>query len=59
MKVMKHIGIYPGSFDPVHEGHFAFAKAALETGRLDTVIFLPEMKPRGKPQVTPSNHSYS
>lgn len=50
---MKCVGIYPGSFDPVHEGHLAFARAALSAGELDEVVFLPEMKPRGKPQISP------
>lgn len=50
---MKRVGIYPGSFDPVHEGHLAFAKTALETAELDTIVFLPEMMPREKPQITP------
>jgi nicotinate-nucleotide adenylyltransferase len=50
---MRRIGIYPGSFDPLHAGHLAFAEAALQVAELDEVIFLPEMKPRGKPQVSP------
>jgi len=52
MHTMRHVGIYPGSFDPVHEGHIAFAKAALLAGKLEEVIFLPEKMPRGKPQVS-------
>jgi len=49
---MRRVGIYPGSFDPVHEGHIAFAEAALLTGELEEVVFLPERMPRGKPQVS-------
>jgi nicotinate-nucleotide adenylyltransferase len=53
---MRRIGIYPGTFDPVHEGHLAFARAALETHGLDTIFFAPEPKPRGKHLVTDVRH---
>ena len=49
----KQIGIYSGSFDPVHEGHIAFAKEAAAVCGLDTVIFMPERFPRNKPNVSP------
>lgn len=45
---MKRIGIYSGTFDPVHAGHLSFALQALAEARLDTVYFLPERRPRGK-----------
>ncbi|MGM9550646.1 MAG: nicotinate (nicotinamide) nucleotide adenylyltransferase [Clostridia bacterium] len=35
------IGLYGGSFDPVHIGHMAVAKAAKEQFGLDRVIFIP------------------
>ncbi len=38
---MMKIGLYGGSFDPVHIGHIAVAKAALEQYSLDKVIFIP------------------
>lgn len=44
----KRIGIYAGTFDPVHAGHVAFALQAIEAARLDEVIFLPERQPRFK-----------
>jgi nicotinate-nucleotide adenylyltransferase len=50
---MAKIGLYAGTFDPVHDGHIAFARAALDTCALDEVIFLPEPQPRGKQGVTP------
>lgn len=49
---MANIGIYPGTFDPVHEGHVSFALAAAEKFHLDTVLFIPEKFPRNKPNVT-------
>lgn len=49
---MAKSGVYAGTFDPVHDGHMAFAMAALTCCRLDRVIFLPEPKPRGKHGVT-------
>ncbi len=46
------VGIYPGTFDPPHEGHLAFAREAVRVGKLDEVLFLPEILPRGKPNAT-------
>jgi nicotinate-nucleotide adenylyltransferase len=42
------IGIYAGTFDPVHAGHIAFALQALTIAQLDEVYFLPERQPRNK-----------
>jgi nicotinate-nucleotide adenylyltransferase len=42
------IGIYAGAFDPVHNGHIAFAVATAAVCGLDKIIFLPERQPRGK-----------
>jgi nicotinate-nucleotide adenylyltransferase len=50
------VGIYPGTFDPVHAGHIAFALAALKAGDLDEIVFLPEPKPRNKPTASNLNH---
>lgn len=35
------VGVFGGSFDPVHVGHLAIALAALETVPLDRVLFVP------------------
>lgn len=38
---MKKIGIYGGSFDPIHHGHLILARDALEQLELDRMIFVP------------------
>jgi nicotinate-nucleotide adenylyltransferase len=53
---MPRIGIFSGTFDPVHAGHIAFCQAALEQGGLTKVILLPEAEPRDKQGVTPLKH---
>ena len=52
----RSIGIYPGTFDPVHRGHVAFAAETARMLSLDEVIFLPEPKPRRKTNVTDLSH---
>ncbi len=46
------IGFYSGTFDPIHDGHVAFAEAVLDNLQLDKIIFLPERNPRGKHNMT-------
>lgn len=46
------VGIYSGTFDPVHAGHIAFALQAASETQLDKVYIVPERQPRGKEQVT-------
>lgn len=53
---MKRIGIYAGTFDPVHAGHVAFALQSLQAAKLDAVYFLPERRPRAKTQVEHFGH---
>lgn len=55
----KRIGIYSGTFDPVHKGHIDFALQAIQKAGLDEVIFLPETLPRHKPHVTHISHRLS
>lgn len=53
------VGIYAGTFDPVHSGHIGFALQALKAGRLDEVYFVPERHPRGKVGITHYAHRIS
>lgn len=52
----KRVGIYAGTFDPVHAGHVSFALYAQQQAKLDSVYFLPERRPRNKPQVSHNSH---
>lgn len=46
--IRRRVGIYAGTFDPVHAGHIAFALQALAAAGLDKVYFMPERRPRHK-----------
>lgn len=50
------IGVYAGTFDPVHSGHVTFALQALKAAQLDKVYFMPERRPRNKQQVEHFGH---
>lgn len=50
------VGIYSGSFDPIHEGHIAFALEAADSCGLDIVYFLIEPRPRHKQGVKAYEH---
>ena len=45
---MPEVGLMGGSFNPVHCGHVALARAALESGRVERVLFLPTGNPPHK-----------
>ena len=42
------LGIYGGSFDPVHIGHLLVAESCREQARLDRVLFVPAATPPHK-----------
>jgi nicotinate-nucleotide adenylyltransferase len=43
------LGLFGGSFDPVHRGHVEMALAACSTLGLERVVFLPTAQPPHKP----------
>jgi nicotinate-nucleotide adenylyltransferase len=47
----RRIGIYPGTFDPIHQGHLAFCLEVIKRDMVDEIILLPERSPRSKPNV--------
>lgn len=53
---MKRIGIYAGTFNPVHSGHVTFAMQAIQAAQLDAVYFLPERRSRSKQGVEHFGH---
>jgi nicotinate-nucleotide adenylyltransferase len=38
---LKTIGIFGGTFDPIHSGHLILARDAIEQLQLDTLLFIP------------------
>ena len=42
------IGVFGGTFDPVHQGHLILAEQCREQGRLDEVWFVPAARPPHK-----------
>lgn len=50
-KSVPRIGIYAGTFDPVHAGHVAFALQSMQHAKLDELYFMPERRPRRKQNV--------
>lgn len=44
----KRIGIFGGSFNPVHLGHLIMAECCLEQARLDQILFVPAAIPPHK-----------
>lgn len=53
---MQKVGVFAGTFDPIHEGHLAFAKQATELCGLHKVFFLVETRPRRKQGVRALEH---
>lgn len=50
------IGIFSGTFDPVHEGHVQFALDAIAQKKLDKIFFMVERNPRRKQGVRAFEH---
>jgi nicotinate-nucleotide adenylyltransferase len=55
-----NIGLFGGTFDPVHRGHLAVARAAAERYALKQVLFVPASKPPHKSVArTPFLHRFA
>jgi nicotinate-nucleotide adenylyltransferase len=52
------IGVFGGTFDPIHWGHLVLAEQCREQCRLDRVLFIPAAVPPHKPPkaLTPGRH---
>ncbi|MGE5177280.1 MAG: nicotinate-nucleotide adenylyltransferase [Hyphomicrobiales bacterium] len=44
----RRVGIFGGSFDPVHAGHLIFAQEAVDRLSLDRLLFVPAARPAHK-----------
>jgi nicotinate-nucleotide adenylyltransferase len=51
---LDRIGIFGGTFDPVHRGHLLVARAALEEAGLDRLFFIPASRSPFKESQQPS-----
>jgi nicotinate-nucleotide adenylyltransferase len=49
---MLRLGLYGGSFDPVHHAHLILARQALEDLKLHRIIFIPAAESPFKPRAT-------
>lgn len=58
---MGKIGLFGGTFDPIHMGHIALAKRVLEQFKLDNIIFIPAGNPPHKSAkaITDKQHRYN
>ncbi len=48
---IKRLGLFGGSFNPIHNGHLLIARMALEKLNLDRIFFIPASKSPFKPEL--------
>lgn len=55
---MRKIGLFGGSFNPVHIAHLILAERVREEAELDRVVFIPARRPPHKPDLplAPASH---
>lgn len=57
MEKDRQVGVFGGTFDPVHEGHFRIAEAVLACTPLDLLLFVPAyLPPHKRVPVAPFHH---
>jgi nicotinate-nucleotide adenylyltransferase len=56
-----NVGLYSGTFDPIHRGHLAIARAAQERFSLGRIYFVPTGNPphKQKQPLAPFSHRYA
>ena len=57
----RSIGMFGGTFDPIHAGHIAVAEAALRRFHLDAIYFITSSRPphKAKRDLAPFLHRYA
>lgn len=61
MSLGRRVGLFGGTFDPIHNGHLRLARAALQHHRLDAILFIPSGVPPHKSGqgIRPFLHRYA
>jgi len=56
-----NVGLFGGTFDPIHRGHLTVARAAQQRFALNRILFVPAAAPPHKQgqQLTPYTHRYA
>ncbi len=57
----KRIGVYGGTFDPIHCGHIEIARAVVREFALDELLIIPAYRPPHKPlnDISEAHHRYT
>ncbi len=50
------VGVYFGTFDPIHEGHVRVARAAMKSAGLDEILIAPNLTSIEKPNASDSKY---